>query len=169
MLLYTPRLTLRPIEETDMAQMIKLLTNDTIKKTYMIPDFASQEEVVRLARRFIACSHDETRVIVGIAHEGELIGFINDVGIENDQIELGYALHPEHHGRGYMTEALLALMKALFAQGFRLIEAGAFVQNKASIRVMEKCGMHRIEKTEQIEYRGETHDCVYYAMENTEG
>ena len=47
------QIILRAIEESDMECMIDLLTNDIIKKTYMVPDFASREEAERLARRFV--------------------------------------------------------------------------------------------------------------------
>ena len=105
---------------------------------------------------------------VGLEKDGRLIGFINDVGIKDGEIELGYALHPAYHGQGLMPEALGALRDELFARGYCRIVAGAFCENAASIRVMEKCGMRRINKAEQIEYRGRTHDCVYYASERAE-
>ena len=56
-------------------------------------------------------------------------------------------------------------MSALFSEGFSAVKAGAFSENAASIRVMEKCGMTKTGETEQIEYRGKTHTCVYYAIE----
>lgn len=163
--LQTERIVLRRIEENDMPEMIDMLTNAAIKQTYMIPDFSTEEEVIRLARRFIDCSHVASRVDVGLDLDGRLIGFINDVGIGAGEIELGYALHPDYWGSGYMTEALKALIGELFRQGYCRIVAGAFAENQASIRVMEKCGMQKIKKSDRIEYRGKMHDCVYYAIE----
>ena len=46
--------------------------------------------------------------------------------------------------------------------GFATVTAGAFEQNVASLRVMQKCGMVRLEKTDEIEYRGRVHTCIYY-------
>jgi len=160
------QIILRAIEESDMERMIGLLTNDVIKKTYMVPDFASREEAERLARRFIELSHDEEHMVVGIELEGRLIGFINDVQKSSDTIELGYALHPDFHNRGCMTAAFEAVIDALFQQGYLLVSAGAFEENKASIRVMEKCGMRRVTQKEHIQYRGEMHTCVYYVAAN---
>jgi RimJ/RimL family protein N-acetyltransferase len=91
-----------------------------------------------------------------------LVGFLNDVEIENGAIELGYVIHPRFQGNGYATEALGIAIGELFHLGFQAVITGAFRQNAASIRVMEKNGMTRIEKTEPIEYRGKTHICVYY-------
>jgi [ribosomal protein S5]-alanine N-acetyltransferase len=55
---------------------------------------------------------------------------------------LGFWTHPEHQGRGYMTEAVTAIM----AFGFDLlgathIEASYALWNKSSKRVLEKVGM----------------------------
>jgi RimJ/RimL family protein N-acetyltransferase len=50
--------------------------------------------------------------------------------------------------------------------GYARVVCGAFAQNKASQRVMEKAGMERIPFTEEIEYRGNTHLCVYYQISN---
>ena len=52
----------------------------------------------------------------------------------------------------------------LFELGFKQVVAGAFVENPASLRVMEKAGMTPIEKVDEIEYRGRTHTCVYRAI-----
>jgi len=51
----------------------------------------------------------------------------------------------------------------MFARGFSEVLAGAFEENLASMRIMEKSGMTRIEKTDEIEYRGKVHQCVYYS------
>ena len=39
-----------------------------------------------------------------------------------------------------------------------------FENNPASGRVMQKAGMHKIEKTEVIVYRNEEHQCVFYEI-----
>ena len=82
-------------------------------------------------------------------------------------IELGYVIHPRFHGKGYMTQALKAAIEELFSDGYREVITGAFEENRASIRVMEKAGMILQGKTEEIEYRGKTHNCIYYHMEKS--
>ena len=54
-------------------------------------------------------------------------------------------------------------MEWLWRHGFRKVIAGAFEENRASLRVMEKCGMTLQPETEDIDYRGKIHRCVYYA------
>lgn len=166
MRLETKRLTIRPIEEMDISALVEILTDETVSKTYMVPPLASQMEAEQLARRFVIASHDENRLALAIDLEGKLIGFINDVEQRDGMIELGYAIHPDYHNRGYMTEALEAMLDALFQQGVISVVAGAFAENEASMRVMRKCGMRRLTQTEDIRYRGEVHVCVYYAAAN---
>jgi RimJ/RimL family protein N-acetyltransferase len=45
------------------------------------------------------------------------------------------------------------------------VTAGAFEDNLASLRVMEKCGMQPMEHTDTIEYRGCEHLCLYRAID----
>ena len=165
MYIRTERLELRPIVEGDREAMCALLTDDIIKQTYMLPDFPDADALERMFLRLCVLSEDESRFVAGIALNGGLIGFMNDVGMENGCIELGYVIHPAHHNCGYATEALRAAIGALFEKGFVRVEAGAFEGNTASLRVMEKCGMEKIDKTEPIEYRGKIYRCVYRAIE----
>jgi len=158
----TARLELREILESDREYLIDLFTDAQVKQTYMLPDFADRGEAELLFTRIRELSEKEDRYVFAISYQGELIGLINDTEIEGTRIELGYALRPKYHNRGFATEALQAIIKHLFEVGFEEIMAGAFEENVASQRVMEKCGMVRISKTELIDYRGRTHLCVYY-------
>ena len=153
---------LLPLTQEDRSRMLELLTCPQIGKTYMLPDFPSREDAVPLFQRLVGLSGDSRRFVRGIYADETLVGFLNDVEIENGAIELGYVIHPRFQGNGYATEALGIAIGELFRLGFQAVITGAFRQNAASIRVMEKNGMTRIEKAEPIEYRGKTHICVYY-------
>lgn len=107
----TSRLVLKAYEPEDQESMVELLTNDEIKKTFMIPDFQN---------------------------------------------------------RGYATEALSAAIGDLFQKGFGEIIAGAFENNTASCRVMEKCKMTRTEREETIKYREQLYHCIYYSIKKPE-
>lgn len=159
----TKRLELRPLRESDRDRTVQLLMDDAVKQTYMLPDFENEEKAEALFRRLMDLSETEGRYVAAISRDGELVGFLNDVEIEGDSIELGYVIHPDHWGRGYMTEALDSAIGELFRLGFRQVITGAFETNLASIRVMEKSGMEKLGKTDAISYRGKTHRCVYYA------
>ena len=74
--------------------------------------------------------------------------------------EIGYELHPNHWGRGLMTEAVGAVV-ACGHEHFRLnrIEAWTLPGNGASDRVLEKCGF-RFEGVlrQRAWFKGSFHD-----------
>lgn len=162
----TNRLILKSIEDIDQEAMIDLFTNDQIKQTYMLPDFESKENAVKLFQRMQAITKKEDTVDCGIYLQDTLIGFLNTVLIEDKKIELGYVIDPEFQNKGFATETLRATIQKAFGLGYEKVITGAFEDNAASRRVMEKCGMSLIEENEDIEYRGNVHHCVYYAIEN---
>ena len=160
----TKRLSVGQISEKDIPALMELLTDNTVKHTYMVPDFSSLAEVETSARRLMDRSKDPERYMAGIFLQGDLIGIIHDVMQKEDTVEIGYALLPAYYNQGYCSEAFRGVIRWMWQQGFRKVIAGAFEENKASIRVMEKCGMTLQPETEMIDYRGRQHCCVYYAV-----
>lgn len=162
----TDRLVLNALTDSDAEAALDLLTNDIIKKTYMLPDFANRTDAIPLFQRIMTLSKDPTRFVRGIYLDGYLIGYINEVEKDDRFIELGYLLHPKYHNQGYMSEALAATFQPLFQMGFKEVICGAFEGNNASLRVMAKAGMKLLERTDDIEYRGNVHRCIYYGIRN---
>ncbi len=158
----TQHLVLRPFAPQDAPDLSALLLNEEIKKTYMIPDFADAAALQKMVGAFMTLSRAAQRFVRGIYLQNRLIGFVNDVEITGGTMELGYVIHPALWGRGYASEMLEAVLHALLGRDFDCIRAGAFQENAASLRVMEKCGMQRCARTDSIEYRGQTHLCIYY-------
>ncbi|MBE5960633.1 MAG: GNAT family N-acetyltransferase [Lachnospiraceae bacterium] len=163
----TERLVMKPYSETDENDMIALLTNECIKATYMIPDFKTKDDAIAMFRRLYHDSHSDDHLEIGIYRNNKLIGFLNDVEMNEDIVELGYVIHPDFHGLGYATEALKAVIEKLFEMGYQEVITGAFETNTASIRVMQKCNMHLLSKTEDIRYHQTMHHCVYYFIRRT--
>ena len=161
MMIQTKRLVIKRISEGDQEACLDLLTNDIVKKTYMLPDFEKREDAIPLFRRLLELG--EKRYIRGIYLNDYLIGYANEVEVNEKSMELGYLIHPDFHNRGYMTEALRALIPDVFDRGFEEVICGAFEENPASLRVMEKAGMKLLDKTDEIEYRGSVHRCIYYS------
>lgn len=164
----TPRLYIRPLLPSDQEAMLELLTDEIVKRTYMLPDFESRQAAQPLFHRLLDLSQDDCRYVSAITLDGVCIGLINDTEIAGDAIELGYAILPRYHNRGYATEMLRGAIAYLHSQGFSRVLTAAFESNKASLRVMEKCGMQRLEGDEEVFYRGMTHPCIYYCAERME-
>ena len=161
-MIQTERLILKPVTEADQDAALDLLTNDLVKKTYMLPDFERREDSIPLFRRLVDLSNGTTRYLRGIYLQDHLIGYLNEVEKEGSSMEVGYLIHPDYHGKGYMTEALTAFIEDLFSLGLEEIIAGAFEGNLASERVMIKSRMKKLDRCDFVEYRNETHPCFYY-------
>ena len=67
-----------------------LLTDPEITKTFMAPDFESPEQARALAEKLVNFSRieDTAHLEYGIYLNGALIGFINDCGIEDEEIDV---------------------------------------------------------------------------------
>ena len=50
--------TLRPIQLQDREPMLDILTDDTVKQTYMLPDFADRRDALPLFRRLAEFSRN---------------------------------------------------------------------------------------------------------------
>ena len=76
--------------------------------------------------------------------DGEVVGDISVVSLDKrtESAQLGWCLSRRLWGRGLMTEAVGRVVDYLFSEvGLYRIAARHVVQNAASGRVMEKCGM----------------------------
>lgn len=159
----TDRLILKSITIDDLDNLKDMLLNDEIKKTFMIPDFNNEDELNHMCNRFMEISNDLNRYLFGVYLNNVLIGFVNDCEIEGEEIEIGYVIDPKYKGNGYATEVLKASIVELFRIGYKKVITGAFVENKASQRVMEKAGMAKTDKIEE-EYRGIIHTTILYEI-----
>jgi RimJ/RimL family protein N-acetyltransferase len=60
------------------------------------------------------------------------------------QAELGWVLDPAHTGHGYATEAVRGLLRHCFEDlGVHRVTANCFLDDDASVRLMERVGMRR--------------------------
>lgn len=81
-----------------------------------------------------------------------------------DDIELGWRFFKKHWGKGYATEAAIAIKDALVAQGgINYISALAVEDNLASTKVMKKMGMNLLKKYRHLDPIGDF-DAVHYQM-----
>lgn len=80
--------------------------------------------------------------------------------------EVGWAIHPDEWGRGYATEAAWIVMDWAFTQlDVHRIVAFCHVDNVASVRVMEKLGMHQDGRLRETRWlRGQWWDEYVYSI-----
>ena len=114
--------------------------------------------------RLKAICESDKHFAYGIYLNNKIIGLINSVVVEDKSIEMGYFIKSSLWNNGYATEALRAVIAELFRIGFDTIICSHFEENTASGKVMLKCGMKLIDRTETLEYRGVEHNLLYYEI-----
>jgi RimJ/RimL family protein N-acetyltransferase len=146
----TERLTLRPVTAADLARLYDIRAQPGVSH-WLTQAPASYDE-------FLARNDDPKRLAstLVIEHRGSIVGdLFMTVESPWSQIEVqdraagtlgvvGWCVHPAWAGHGFATEAAAELLRLLFDElGVRRVVAGAFADNVASVRVMEKIGMRR--------------------------
>ena len=160
----TNRLVLKSIVDDDKNNFINIVSNDEVSLTYMIPTFKNEQEKINLFNKFIELSNKLDRFVYGIYLNDNLIGFVNDVEKNDEEIELGYVIYPLYKNNGYATETLTKCIEVLFDMDYKTIKTGAFTSNIASIKVMQKANMNKTDIIEKITYKDKEHDCIYYII-----
>lgn len=146
--LETARLVLRPYRPADAADLQRLAGDRRIAATtatipHPYPDGAAEAFIGAQDARW----RDGTHLTCAITERGvdSLVGAVGLVfAAEHARAELGYWIAVEAWGRGYATEASVALCDYGFATlGLHRIEARHVAGNPASGAVMRKLGMQQ--------------------------
>ncbi|MGI5291007.1 GNAT family N-acetyltransferase [Nonomuraea polychroma] len=105
-------------------------------------------------------------------HHGRVIGsvLLMWTSKEHRQGEIGYILHPDHHGHGYAAEAARVMLHLGFHDlGLHRITGRLDARNTASARVLEKLRMRREATLIDNEFvKGEWASEAVYAILDTE-
>lgn len=170
----TPRLVLRPYTLDDCEELTRVINRREIYETTLnIPHPYSLED----AKSYIS-RNDEARkddrdfpCAIALRETGDLIGGCGlMVNRKMDRAEMGYWLAVEHWGKGYTTEAAIALIRHGFeVLELNCIEAHHFIINPASGRVMIKAGMKYEGRLRQRAKKdGQYHDVDMYSIIRSE-
>jgi [ribosomal protein S5]-alanine N-acetyltransferase len=144
--LQTQRLTLRPYTLADIPALVPLIgAREVAATTLRIPHPYTEE----IAHAFIALAEkDEVsgqcmRRAITLRQTGELCGGIGlQIEAEHRRAELGYWIGVPYWGRGYATEASMAMVEYGFETlKLQRIFASYVPKNVASGRVLQKIGM----------------------------
>ena len=150
-MLRTDRLVLRPLVESDAGRMLEFWNLPEVTR-WLIRPVCTADELRESLRTATDDPHDHSLAVLA---DGLLVGTVNleladgylQAGVPTRTVaHLGYTFDPAHSGRGYATEAARAAVDHAFDDlGARRVTAGAFVDNLASVKVLEKLGMRREE------------------------
>ncbi len=164
------RVSLRPITERDIESLFDIFSDPQVMRYWSSPPLKDLEE----ARGLLNNIHDlfQRRLYFqwGIARrlDDTLIGTSTLFHIEsnNHRAEIGYALGRAHWGKGYMQEALTALLRYAFGElNLERIEADVDPRNEASIRTLERLGFKKEGyMRERWRVNGEIQDALFYGL-----
>lgn len=138
----TARLTMYAPVDADADEIFRYASDPEATKYMAWPRHRSVQDT----RLFLAFSASEWErspagpYVIRLKEGGQLIGSTGFHFTSADEAETGYILAREAWGRGYATEALLAMVEAARALGVRRLVAPFHPDNHASRRVLEKGG-----------------------------
>ena len=169
--LQTSRVMLRKLEMDDAPEVFKLRSDpalmkyiprslavnidDAIDHIEMIQGMVTKNEGIN----WVICEKADVSTFLGI------IG-IYRMDIKNWRAEVGYMLHSQHHGNGYISESLNKVLSYTFHQlQFHSIQALIDPDNVASENVLIKCGFTKEAHLREHEYfEGIFLDTVIYSI-----
>ena len=172
--LETPRLRLRPLTMRDDRDMYRYCSDPEVSRHVLWETHESlrhSRQVLRAALRQYR-SGAPSSFAIERRSDRRMIGTIGFMWINCDHRsgEVGYSLARDCWNQGYCTEALGAVLRFGFEElKLHRIEAQHEVDNPASGRVMEKCGM-RCEGTlrGRVFNKGRFSDVKLYAILRTD-
>ena len=145
----TQRLVLRQLQDDDVHELFALRTDERVNRFLDRPPPESLNDV----REFIAKINQVTRDNEGLywvitrKNEDKLLGTIGLRNFEPEQYqaEIGYELHPDHQGQGFMHEAMTHVLAYGFGRlGLQAIMADTDPGNLRSIHILERHGFVKI-------------------------
>lgn len=95
--------------------------------------------------------------------DGTYVGYVQAVPLDGGVWEVGYHIGGDYTRNGYATEAVTAFLPVIMPKlGLRRIAGICLADNKASVKVMERCGFQK--EFEGVgPYQGEQRKiCKYY-------
>jgi RimJ/RimL family protein N-acetyltransferase len=148
----TERLELRPPTDAEVDAVVAWRTHPDVNRWLL----ATEVDLEAYRALWVSGADDPfDHHVVGVTADGVVVGTVSVMvsdgmgqGKDSPAVcsegSLGYLLDPAHHGRGYATEMVRAVLDLAFGElGLHRVTAGCFADNVASWRVMEKAGMRR--------------------------
>lgn len=168
----TDRLRLRPYRMDDLDALHAIQSDASVVR-YLYREVRTRDAVrdelaLRIRQDAIAAEGDKLILALERRDTAAVVGDVTLVWIsrEHRQGEIGFVLHPDHHGQGFAREGGEVLLGLGFeGLGLHRIIGRCDGRNTASTRVMEKLGMRREAHFRQNErVKGAWTDEIVYAL-----
>ncbi|MTG99402.1 MULTISPECIES: GNAT family N-acetyltransferase [Myroides] len=139
-------LRLRPLKINDDKDLYAYFSKDEVTEFYDLFTFKSTDEATQLIQTWIERTvlKQGIRWAITYKEEDKLVGTcgFHNLSEENNRAEIGYDLHPDLWGKGYMTQIVSFLIEYGF-KNMNLHRVEAFIDpsHHASRKVLTKNGM----------------------------
>jgi len=146
----TPRLILRQFTEADAALLVQLNSNPEVLKYLHEPLLEKEEQALHIIKTVILPQYKNNlgRWAIHLKTSNEFIGWCGLKYLaDQDEIDLGYRLMQNFWGRGFAFEAAKHSLDYGFNQlHLKTVIGRAHIENTASLKILEKIGMHFIKE-----------------------
>ena len=154
----TPRLILMPLTQGQLETCLSHLPAfEKQTGVIMMSDFLTERvqraikmKVEKMQNADITQHAWMTYWLIIIKEENIGAGMLGFKGYpsEKGSTEIGYGIDPTYQNKGYMTEAVQALINWAFTHPFCNVITATEVENPASKRLLEKLGARLVEQTQ---------------------
>lgn len=143
--LYTQRLCLRQAQPQDAQVLYEMRRLPAVVRYTGVPLYTELQQAVDYMARLKPGIRDGDCGWWAICPKGseKMIGCIClwNPNADRSQYDIGYELHPDYHGKGYMREAVQGLLAYAFGPlNLQAVAGDPHTQNVASTRLLELCG-----------------------------
>lgn len=167
--LCSTRLVLREMTPADAPALFSMRSDARVMEHIGRPRASTLQDAVDLQERIATdlAANSGITWAIQLQDDPVMIGTIGyyRMKLEHHTAEVGYMLGADHWGKGYMSEALQAVVQCGFDRFlFHRIEAITDPRNNASRKLLEKCGfsLEGIQR-ENFLWNGEFQDSTIYA------
>lgn len=166
----TERLRLRWLTSADVPALVAVFGDPEVCRFWSRPALQDLAAAEALYDEIVSCFAARTLFQWGIAERGTnaVVGTctLAALSAEHRRAEVGFALARAAWGRGYIAEALPALLRFAFETlDLHRLEADVDPRNERSIRALERVGFEREGYLrERYNVNGELQDAVLYGL-----
>jgi ribosomal-protein-alanine N-acetyltransferase len=169
-ILETDRLHLVELNQSHAETLFKQFSHIDVTRYYGMDPFVDLEQAEKMIDNFAAAYSSKRSMRWGIQlkETGELVGTIglNNLQIWSKKCEVGYDLHPNYWGKGYVKEVLQTVISYCFDElNLSRIGATTFPANEASWKILLKIGFEKEGLLRNYLYQGsQNHDALMFSI-----
>jgi [ribosomal protein S5]-alanine N-acetyltransferase len=174
--LETRRLLLRDFIDSDWQIILSLSSEPRVTRWQDYLPEASEARCREWVSEFIVHNSERPRFAYNLSiillSTGEKIGWVGWGHASDKRIgdrDFGYAIVPAHWNKGYMTEAMVAVLAYIFAEDdANSVFGECDALNHGSSGVMKKAGMHLVREWEEERADGRTYPMHRYLISRSQ-